>query len=152
MSGVDDLLHATCERLRAAGYAAEAILQSKSMSLFVDSGEVAWTTHKGIALAAVPHAVGMGNSIEEQRVSVKRSAEQLAALIVRRIAEMRRQDAIRASRDAVLAQERAMADVLREAVGDAAEVETGRAIVDLRGFDVATLCRVGAAIREALKS
>ena len=82
---------------------------------------------------------------------VGEDAKAVAAEIVERHAERLRQDAIRASRDAVLAQERAMADVLREAVGDAAEVETGRAIVDLRGLDAATLRRVGAAIRGAVK-
>ena len=84
-------------------------------------------------------------------VDATETPQAVAAEIAERHAERLRQDAIRASRDAVLAQERAMADVLREAVGDTAEVETGRAIVDLRGLDAATLRRVGAAIREAVK-
>lgn len=113
--------------------------------------ELAVNERNKLRLCEVVRAVDCGAARAGRWVGANESAKSVAAEIVERHAERLRQDAIRASRDAVLAQERAMADVLREAVGDAAEVETGRAIVDLRGLDVATLRRVGAAIRGAVK-
>lgn len=141
-------IYSTCAELEALGH--QTAFDGHAVS--VDGrAEMAVSVGNKLRLCEVVRVVDCGAARAGRWVGVNETPQAVTAEIVERHAERLRQDAIRASRDTALAQERAMAGVLREAIGDAAEVETGRAIVDLRGLDVATLRRVGAAIRGAVK-